>query len=214
LFDRVIDHPPEGHRLTRWTRLASALSGRVQTIPQIGPSSSPVRRGDTVILHPFVSDPRRQVPQEIFLAIIAALPAACKIRLSLGPGDLERHPHWRVLLDGGRVSLDPAPLAEKLATLKTARLLVSVDTCMVHLGALAGTPTLCLCTDAYRGWSIPYDPAFAPEHVRFAFTPCDHGGCLGHCVYPLEDGLFRCISHLSTEALAGQVRDLLAMQEC
>ncbi len=88
LFDRVIDHPPAGHRLTRWTRLASALSGRLQTIPPIGPAGPPLRRDNTVILHPFVSDPRRQVPPGIFLAVISALPAACDIRLSVGPGDL------------------------------------------------------------------------------------------------------------------------------
>jgi hypothetical protein len=206
-FDSLVETPSPSHRLMHWINLANALTGQDQGLPDF--SSKPCHgktTGETVVLHPFSSDRRRELPVDVFETIIKEIPTRYRRLLSCTKDDLDRHPEWRDRLEKFGVSVDMSTLQSKYETLKTAALLISVDTSLVHLGMLAGTKTICLCTDAYRGWSVPYDASFAPDHVRFHTSPCEQNGCLGHCPHPLENGTFRCLARLPLHLVLKDIR--------
>lgn len=208
-FDVLIDTPCPSHRLMHWVNLAKGLTGKDRGLPSFAPSHDQDGAGkDVVVIHPFSSDSRRELSAETFAAILREIPQRFQRVLSCTQDDLARHPEWRGFLEKFALTVDASPLQVKFETLKTAAMLITVDTSLVHLGALAGTTTLCLCTNAYRGWTVPYEDAFAATHVQFYTAPCEQCGCLGQCVYPLEKGTFRCLAHLPMNRVLEKIQDI------
>jgi ADP-heptose:LPS heptosyltransferase len=107
------------------------------------------------------------------------------------------------------VRFDGSVFADLVPQLRAARLVVSVDTALMHLAIAVGAPTLCLASAAFVGEIVPYDPAIAPPNARFVYhsMPCE--GCLGECVLPAEDRMFPCVARLDERRILTEVERML-----
>ena len=94
--------------------------------------------------------------------------------------------------------------------LRAARLVVSVDTALMHLAVAVGAPTIGLASAAFVGEIVPYDPAIQPDNVRFIYhsMPCE--GCLGDCVLPAENGMFPCVARLEEDQILAAARSMMS----
>jgi hypothetical protein len=200
------------HRMVRWVDLANAITGRADPLPRVrfpadrlpAPSPSP---GAFVVVHPFSAVPERQHPPALYRRILDALPAGTPWVLSAGPGDLDRNPQFRALLEAPGATLSEAGLEDKAALMAAARLVVSVDTSALHLAVGVGAPTLCLASAAHVIDSVPYDPAMTPDNVTFLYHDMDCRGCHGACILPAEQGLYPCVARLDeARAVAAAVK--------
>ena len=213
-YDRWIV-PSEGmaHRMVRWIELANGLTGRDDAPPRVRfddenlPPAATLDR-PTAVLHPFSAIRERQHGPALFDAIVAVLPDDVDVVISAGPGDLERNPDFRFLLEGPRVSVDEGGLEAKAALLRAARLVVSVDTSILHLAVGVGAPTVCLASAAHVVDSIPYDARMIPDNVTFLYHDMPCRGCLGSCTLALEDGRYPCVARLDREQVLAKVREL------
>lgn len=189
------------HRMVRWVGLANAISGRTDPLPQVRfppdrlPAPAP-SHGAFVVVHPFSAVPARQHPPALYRRILDALPQGTPWVLSAGPGDLDRNPRFRALLEVPGATLSEAGLEDKAALMAAARLVVSVDTSVLHLAVGVGAPTLCLASAAHVIDSVPYDPAMTPGNVTFLYHDMDCRGCHGACILAPEGGLYPCVARL------------------
>lgn len=207
--------PGMAHRMVRWVDLANALTGRADPPPVVRfdaarlPPPAPLE-APSVVLHPFSAVAERGPGADLFEAVIGALPPGLDVVLSAAPGDLDRRPAFRRLLDHAAVRLDTSSLADKAALLRAARLVVTVDTSILHLAAGVGAPTLCLASAAHVIDSVPYDPRMTPANVTFLYHDMPCRGCLGNCVLPPEDGVYPCVARLDVGDVLAHVKTVLA----
>lgn len=199
--------PPRRDKILRWTAYANWLAGRDdpppkaclpdETLPTKAATGKPL-----VVLQPFSAVAKKQVPIELWRAVIAALPGEAEISVTGSPTDFARYPEYRDLRDPPRIDCDTSTFAALMPSLRAARLVVSVDTALMHLAIAAGAPTLGLASAAYVGEIVPYDPAVIPKNVRFLYAtmPCE--GCLGNCPFPPERGMYPCVAKLDPAAIA------------
>ncbi|MDA0997364.1 MAG: hypothetical protein O2944_04050 [Proteobacteria bacterium] len=202
------------HRLIRWWELANALGGRSLAPPvvRLGRAQLPPPLAKTrprIVLHPFSAIAERETAPEVFIAIAEAYALSHEIVLSAGPGDLERAPRHRTLAELPWVSLDQSDFTGKAALVRSADLVVSVDTSLMHLAAGSGVPTLCLASAAHIVDSVPYDSRIAPPNARFEVPEIDCAGCLGQCIHPLENGRYLCLSQITPARALAAARDML-----
>ncbi len=101
-------------------------------------------------------------------------------------------------------------MKSKVALMRGAALVVSVDTSVMHLAVGVGAPTLCLASAAHIVDSVPYDSRMMPENVRFDVPEIDCAGCLGNCIHPLEGGRYLCLAQLTSERCVTAAREMLA----
>lgn len=188
-------------KVVRWARFADALTGRSEAPPRVAlplgrmPPATALAE-PTVIIQPFSAVKAKQSPPALYGRIIAALPQGWRTRIAGHPSDLDRNPEYRPLLDLPGVSFEPAPFAELAGVLRSARLVVSVDTACMHLAAALGVPTLCLASAAYVGEIVPYAAEVMPDNVAFLWRPVDCAGCLGDCRLELVDSMYPCVAAL------------------
>ena len=215
LYTRLFDSgPPRRDKVLRWVAFADWLAGERQPPPRVslaaGRLAPPARlEAPTVILQPFSAVAGKQSPPELYRRIIAALPPGTRVQVTGTPGDLERAPGVAQLLDPPRVTFNGATFEALVPILRAARLVVSVDTALMHLAVAAGAPTLGLASAAFVGEIVPSPPETAPAnaHVLFHDMPC--AGCLGACILPAERGMFPCVARLDGDAVVAKVRELV-----
>ena len=215
-FGRTFDSGPRVRdKIMRWTDFANWLAGRNDPPPKarlpdaLLPAKTPVA-APLVLLQPFSAVRRKQVQPEFWREVIAALPNEAEIHITGSASDFAAHPEYRELLDPPRVQFDDATFAELMPRLRAARLVVSVDTALMHLAIAAGAPTLGVASAAYVGEIVPYDPAVIPENVRFLYTNMPCAGCLGDCPYPPEQGMYPCVARLDPRAIAREAARMYA----
>lgn len=218
LYARLFDSgPPLTDKIVRWARFAAWLTG-VDAPPPVAllpidvlPPPAATERS-AVIMQPFSAVPEKQSPPGLWRKIIETLPSGTTAIVAGAPTDLERNPAFRALLDLPNVVFDGSTFQGIVPLLRAARLVVSVDTAMMHLAVAVGAPTLCLASAAYVGEIVPYDPAVAPPnmHVVYHDMPCR--GCLGACVLPKENGMFPCVARLDEAEVLDRIRALLGPQ--
>ncbi|MDD9875870.1 MAG: lipopolysaccharide heptosyltransferase family protein [Magnetovibrio sp.] len=206
------------HRMVRWHELVSALSASPPPLPRVRFPDAVLPAPETrarpfVVFHPFTSEAARQHAPETWAALADALAPDHDVVLSAGPGDLARNPGYDDLAARDDVSLDERGFEAKLGLIRAARLVVAVDTSIMHLAAGAGAPTLCLASAAHVIDSIPYDPRIAPGNVEFLYHDMPCRGCLGACVHPLEGGRFACVDGLAAADAVAKARAMLAEPE-
>lgn len=189
-------------KLVRWTRFADWLTGETQAPPRVRLPEAllpPPEAGDapTVMIQPFSAVTLKQYPVDLYERVIGRLPAGTRVAILGAPGDLDRNPEYRRLLERPNVVFDGAPFAAILPRLRGAALVISVDTALMHLAAAAGAPTLCLASAAYVDEIVPYPPETRPDNVDFIFHPMPCQGCLGACVHPAERGMYPCVARVA-----------------
>lgn len=163
----------------------------------------------TVFIQPFSAVKAKQSPPEFYLPLLDGLPKECKVALLGAPGDLERNPEFKKLLERPEVVFDARPFKELLPSLRAARLVVSVDTALMHLAALSGAPTLCLASAAYEGEIVPYPAETCPPNVRFLMADMTCKGCLGVCVHPDHEKIYPCVAKLKAGEAAAAAMELM-----
>ena len=189
------------HRMVRWVDLANAITARSDPLPVVRfpperlPGASEASDPFAVV-HPFSAVPERQHPPALYRRILDALPGGTPWVLSAAPGDLDRNPGFRALLEGPGATLSETGLQDKAALMAAARLVVSVDTSVMHLAVGVGAPTLCLASAAHVIDSVPYDPGMTPDNVTFLYHDMECRGCLGTCILSAEGGLYPCVARL------------------
>ncbi len=216
LYDRLFDSgAPKRDKVVRWTDFANWITGRddrpptvrlaADALPPPAPGAAP-----TVVMQPFSAVRQKQSPAELFRRMIGAVPDGVRVLVTGAPGDLGANPEFRSLLDLPGVAFDPSSFEDLVPTLRTARLVVSVDTALMHLAVAVGAPTVCLASAAFVGEIVPYAPEIAPDnvHVVYRSMPCE--GCLGACILPAEDGMYPCVARLDGDAAVDLVRRLAA----
>ncbi|HJN23818.1 MAG TPA: glycosyltransferase family 9 protein, partial [Rhodospirillales bacterium] len=199
-YDPLIEVPDHmEHRLIRWWHLANEICGDVQPVPKASlpkaalPPPAHLER-DLFMLHPFSAVKERQYSVKIFQEILEILPLDCDIALSCGPEDLTTNPEFKMLLDDARVYVDMCSFEYRASTLQATKLVISIDTSVMHLATLCGTPTICLASAAHVIDSIPYDERMIPKNVCFLYHDMECRMCLGQCSHPLEDNRYPCIA--------------------
>lgn len=214
LYARLFESGPAlVDKIVRWTRFANELTGRNDPPPRaiFDPAPFPAREPTTlVIAQPFSAVARKQVPPALWRAVIAALPPEAEILVTGAPGDFAAHPEYRALENPPRVRLDTSTFAELVPALRAARLVVSVDTALMHLAIALGAPTLGLASAAYVGEIVPYDAAVIPPNARFLYADMPCRGCLGDCRLPPEAGMYPCVARLDAAAVAREATRMFA----
>ncbi|CAA7627014.1 glycosyltransferase family 9 protein [Magnetospirillum sp. SS-4] len=189
-------------KVVRLARFADFLTGRVVPPPRVAlpPERMPpatALTAPTVIIQPFSAVKAKQSPPALYRRIIAALPRDWRVRIAGHASDLDRNPDYRPLLDLPGVSFEPAPFAELAGLLRSARLVVSVDTACMHLAAATGVPTLCLASAAYVGEIVPYAADIHPDNLTVLWHPMECQGCLGDCRLPPVESMYPCVAALN-----------------
>jgi hypothetical protein len=214
LYGRLFDSGPANlDKVLRWSAFADWLLGAEAPPPRaLLPVSSlppPAGDGPDVIIQPFSAVKMKQSPPALYRRIIESLAPGTRVALTGTQGDLEVNSDFQSLLDLPGVEFDSSPFQDLVPKLRAAKLVISVDTALMHLAVAVGAPTLCLASAAYVGEIVPYDPAITPKNARFVYhsMPCE--GCLGNCIYPPEDGMFPCVARLDEAEVLAQVSVLV-----
>ena len=105
----------------------------------------------------------------------------------------------------------PPSAAACASTLRAARLVITVDTALMHLAAAVGAPTLGLASAAFVGEIVPYAPEVAPANLNVLYRPMLCEGCLGICIHPLEGGMYRCVAELDANAVVARIGAILCV---
>ena len=219
IYGRLYDSgPPVQDKVLRWSRFADWLAGTESPPPamildhaRLAPAAGldePV-----VVIQPFSAVKRKQTPPALYRRIIESLEPETRIILTGAPGDLTNNPEFQPLLDLPDVEFDSSVFEDLVPLLRAAKLVISVDTALMHLAIAVGAPTLCLASAAYVGEIVPYDAAIAPPNARFVYQSMDCEGCLGNCIHPAEDGMFPCVARLDEDRILATVRELLPSVE-
>ena len=215
LFTRLQeDVPARAPMYLRWVAFANWLNGRSDPapLPRMAEERLPaptVAARPYVVMQPFSAARRKQPPVDLFLDVVRRLGPGHDVVVTGGPEDLGRNPGYARLTDAPRARYEDAPFEALVPLLRGARLVVSVDTALMHLAVAVGAPTLCLASAAFVGELVPYPAALTPANVRFVYhqIPCE--GCLADCPYPAEDGMYPCVARLEPGRVLAAVDDML-----
>ena len=202
-------------KVVRWARFTDWLTGGeappplVRLAPEVLEPAAALAQ-PTVVIQPFSALKRKQSPAALYQRIIDALPEGFRVVVTGAPGDMDRNSEYKALIERAGVTFDPSTFEDLVPLLRAARLVVSVDTALMHLAVAVGAPTLCLASAAYVGEIVPYAAAITPTNVHFAYQtmPCE--GCLADCHLPAEEGMFPCVARLNGDAVLEKVRELIA----
>jgi ADP-heptose:LPS heptosyltransferase len=218
LYSRLFDSgPPLRDKVLRWNAFADWLTGNEERPPVLGlaahllPEPQKLEK-KLIMIQPFSAVSLKQVPPEFLSALIDALPSGCDIAILGAPNDLDNNPAYRVLLAKPGVRFDTSLFKDLLPFLRSASLVVSVDTALMHLAVAAGASTLCLASAAYVGEIVPYAPEITPPNVRFLYYPVPCQGCLGDCRLPSENGMYPCLARVSIDDATAAARELLGLK--
>ncbi|MEE8351833.1 MAG: glycosyltransferase family 9 protein, partial [Rhodospirillales bacterium] len=172
LYQRLFDSgPPHRNKILRWARFADWLTGDITPPPVAvlepgGLDSPAILDTPTVVIQPFSAVKQKQSPPALCRTIIEALPSGSQTVITGTTKDLEKNPEFKELLSIEGVEFDDSVFAELVPLLRSAALVISVDTALMHLAVAVGAPTVCLASAAYVGEIVPYDPAITPGNVR------------------------------------------------
>ena len=216
LFTRLFESGPErGFIYERWIALAGWLTGErhpapVPRIPESDlPAPAPAAR-PFILLQPFSAKRQKQPPPELFQRIIENLPPELDAIVTGHPSDISDNPAYASLLRHPNVRFDGRGFEDLVPLLRAARLVVSVDTALMHLAVAVGAETVCLASAAYVGEIVPYPGAFTPANAHFLHHPIACEGCRADCRLPEEEGMYPCVARLDGSAVLSTIARLLA----
>lgn len=164
-YDKTVPHQGDCHELENLRRLTRFLGAQAHAaprllIPDVSLPDVVSGRAEVVIFHPWASGARswlREWPDERWAGLARSLAAPGRTFLLTGsPADEARCQvlSQRLEADGTQVQIliGRKGISEVAAVLKHAKMLVSVNTGIMHLGAILGTPTISINgpTSAHR----------------------------------------------------------------
>jgi len=214
-FSRVFDSgAPLRDKVLRWAAFADWLSGKkspppLARIPEVRLGALEVRQGAEILIQPFSAVKAKQSPPAIYEALADQLPAGTRIVITGTPDDLEKNPEFKPLLARDGVEFDGARFVDIQSRIRGASLVISVDTAMMHLAIALGAPTLGLASAAYVGEIVPYAEEITPDNAHFYYVPMDCQGCLGNCIYPMQENMYPCIAKLNSNKLIEMALEIL-----
>ncbi|MCH7551469.1 MAG: hypothetical protein IIA35_07205 [Proteobacteria bacterium] len=217
LYGRLYDSgDPRLDKVVRWSRFADWLSGAEENPPPMallpGEGLPPAEVADdpVVVMQPFSAVRQKQSPPALYRRLIESLPSGTRVVITGTRSDLDTNGEFKTLLDLPGVTFDDRVFQDLVPMLRGARLVVSVDTALMHLAVAVGAPTLCLASAAYVGEIVPYDPVITPPNARFVYhsMPCE--GCLGDCILAAENGMFPCVARLDEDQILAAARSMMA----
>ena len=217
LYRRLYDSgDPRLDKVVRWSRFADWLSGveesppPVALLPREGLPPAEVADDPVVVMQPFSAVRQKQSPPALYRRLSESLPSATRVVITGTRSDLDANGEFKALLDLPGVTFDDRGFEDLVPMLRGARLVVSVDTALMHLAVAVGAPTLCLASAAYVGEIVPYDPAITPPNARFVHhsMPCE--GCLGDCILAAENGMFPCVARLDEDQILAAAGSMMA----
>jgi len=154
-YDKTVPHQGDCHELENLRRLTRFLGARAHAtprllIPEVALPEAISPEAEVIVFHPWASGARswlREWPDERWAGLARALMAPGRSFLLTGsPTDEARCQSLsqRLVADGSPVQIliGQKGISEVAAVLKHAKMLVSVNTGIMHLGAILGTPTI------------------------------------------------------------------------
>ena len=218
LFQRLFNSGPlRIDKVIRWTKFADWITGKTVAAPKVHIPQSRIDLDNQlgsvdVMIQPFSAVKLKQSSPDLYQRIIERLPEGTRVAITGAPSDLDNNPDFRSLLDLPNVVFDPSTFVELAPKLKAARLVISVDTALMHLAIALGAPTIGLASAAYVGEIVPYADEITPDNAHIVFQPMDCQGCLGAC--PLEpiDGMYPCVANIDPARIMAAVDTLLSPQ--
>ena len=218
LYQRLFDSGPDHiDKVLRWTAFANWLTGNTEPAPivQIARDRLPITaQNDTpdVLIQPFSAIKLKQSPPDLYRRIIERFPSGTRVAIAGTPGDLDKNPEFKVLMILPNVEFDSSTFADLTPKLAAARLVISVDTALMHLAILLGAQTIGLASAAYVGEIVPYALEITPPNAHFIFQPMDCQGCLGACPRPALDGMYPCVATLNQDRIMAVIDNVLVPQ--
>ena len=159
------------NKVLRWFKFANWLTGE-SIKPQLKlarPSNQQKAEPPLVLIQPFSAVKAKQCAPAVYEALFDTLPQDTDIRITGEPHEMDKNPTFAYLLNRPNVSFEDAGFIDLAGLVKTARLVVSVDTAVMHLSVAEGAPTLCLASAAYVGEIVPYAKDISPKNVEFYY---------------------------------------------
>jgi ADP-heptose:LPS heptosyltransferase len=193
-------------KVLRWFKFVNWLTGE-RVLPQLKltrHSHQPTAELPLVLIQPFSAVKAKQCAPAVYEALFDALPQDTDIRITGAPNEMDRNPTFAYLLNRPNVSFEGAGFLDLAGLMKAARLVVSVDTAVMHLSVAGGAPTLCLASAAYVGEIVPYAKSISPKNVEFYYKSMSCEGCLGLCIHSLQNGSFKCIDELEVKTVVSK----------
>ena len=212
LYTRLFDSgPARKDKVRRWMEFAAWLTGTPPTTTSLhlAPNRLPPATQEPtplVVIHPYSAVKWKQPTPDLFSEIIALVPDDHTVVITGTSADRAANPDYESLLSHPRVQFDGSDFQTLAGRLRSAALVISVDTACMHLAVAVGAQTLCLASAAYVGEIVPYDVAMTPPNAHFIYQGMDCEGCLGDCHLPAERGMYPCIAQLPRNAILDFVR--------
>ena len=215
IYERIFDSGPVVQdKILRWARFADWLVGVESPLPSLVFESS--RLGSAckindslLVIQPFSAIKRKQIPPAHYRRIIENLPSITRVVLTGASDDLEKNIEFKSLLELPGVEFDSSTFEDLVPLLRAAKLVISVDTALMHLSVALGVSTVCIASAAYVGEIVPYDKAISPKNARFLYHSMECEGCLGKCIYPSEDGMYPCVALIEEERFLAIIREFI-----
>jgi len=214
LYARLFASGPDRlDKVLRWSRFANWLGGTETPPPKvhIDIDDTVDVSGETadVLIQPFSAVTLKQSPVALYRRLIEALPPGTSVALTGAPGDLDANPDYKQLLELPGVSFNSAGFEELVPALRAAKLVISVDTALMHLAVALGAPTICLASAAYVGEIVPYAAEITPDNAHVVYQSMECEGCLGKCHLVPIDGMYPCVAALDGERVVALAHELL-----
>jgi heptosyltransferase III len=173
-YDRTVEHRNDRHELENHRALARSIGANAGSPPDVivppGEIGSEIRSADEIVVfHPWPSGTRswsREWPEDRWIALGRALSKPGRVFVITGSAaDAPRSEALRDQLSrhslAAYVFVGHDGLASVARLLRRAKILVSVNTGIMHLGAILGTPTVSINgPTAQRRWG-PVGPCVA-----------------------------------------------------
>lgn len=218
LFTRLFESGPERRFIyERWIALAAWLTGEAAATPllRLPEDRLPVPAATArplVIIQPFSAKREKQPPPALFQRIIEGVGAGMDVVVTGHPSDLRNQPDYESLFRLPNVRFEGLSFEDVVPFLRAARLVVSVDTALMHLAVAVGAETVCLASAAYVGEIVPYPKALTPANAHFLHHPMACEGCRADCRLALENGMYACVARLDAHLVLTTIARLLAAQ--
>jgi len=213
LYSRLFDSGPDRlDKVVRWSNFANWLNDTETAPPKVQINiDMEESHGETtdILIQPFSAVSAKQSPVALYRRLIEALPKGTSVALTGAPGDLNANPNFKQLLSLPGVSFNSAGFEELVPALRAAKLVISVDTALMHLAVALGAPTICLASAAYVGEIVPYAAEINPENAHVIYQSMDCEGCLGNCHLEPVEGMYPCVAAIDETQVIALSKELL-----